>query len=80
MTEIGRKTVTRIIQDVFYRNRRLVARMAPEGVYVKTERERWSSAYFIPWMAVHSVGAKLKAKALKEEKIRRRKEKRLGRA
>lgn len=76
MTELDfSKHVTRIIDGVYPRKgKRLIARMAADGVYVKLEKERWTSAYFIPWMAIYSVGGKLKAQEIKaQRKLKRSK-------
>lgn len=69
------KPVTRSI-PILHRGRTLVARMAPEGVYIKGARERWSSAYLVPWAALYDCGAKLKVLAKKREKAIKRKIKR----
>lgn len=66
------KDVTRVTQ-VFHRGRVLVVRMSPEGIYIKGARERWSSAYLVPWTAAFDVGAKLKARRDREEKASKRK-------
>lgn len=71
MTELT-KEVTRITQ-VLHRGGVLVVKMAPEGIYLKRARERWSSAMLVPWNAAYDVGAKLKARREREEKAARRK-------
>lgn len=73
MTPLG-KDVTRVTQ-VFHRGRVLVVRMSPEGLYIKGARERWSSAYLVPWAMANDLGAKLKARRDREEKLARRKAK-----
>lgn len=69
------KEVTRITQ-VMHRGGLLVVKMAPEGIYIKRARERWSSAMLVPWTAAYDVGAKLKVRREREEKAARRKERR----
>lgn len=75
-TSLGLKQIARVLDHVLIRGRRGVVRIAPEGVYIKRERERWGSAYFVPWMAVYSVGAKMKLDAKKKEKAAKRKARR----
>ena len=55
------------------RGRELIARMAPEGVYLKGSGQRWSSAYLVPWGALYDLGGRLKARMLHEERIQKRK-------
>lgn len=70
------KAVTRIT-DTVSRGRTLVAKMSPEGVYIKGAGERWSSAYLVPWAAAYDLGARLKARAVREELATRRRQRRM---
>lgn len=45
----------------------LVARMAPEGVYLKCKGERWTSAYFVSWDSIYWMGVKSKAQENKTD-------------
>lgn len=77
MTELEPgKVVTRLIGTSVIRGRQLIARMTAEGMLVKLEKERWSSAYFVPWKAVYDVGGKMKAQTIRAERARKRKERR----
>lgn len=71
------KPVTRKL-PVYVRNKQLTARIAPEGIYIKRGSQRWSKAYFLPWMAAHDVGAKMLAAKIMKERKEKRKAKRLG--
>lgn len=74
MTPLDRDVVR--VTGVLHRGRLLVCRVAKEGVWTKGLRERWSSAYLVPWAALDDVGAKLKARRDREEKKLRREAKR----
>lgn len=58
------------------RGRLLVAKMAPEGMWIKGFLERWSSAYLVPWGALDDLGARLKARRDQTEKEQRKKKRR----
>lgn len=70
------KHVTRLITSLVIKGKFVVAKMTEEGIYIKREKERWQTAYLVPWRAVYDVGGKLKAREIKEERAKRRKEKR----
>lgn len=56
----------------------LVARITPEGIYVKPPGSRWTSAYFTSWADIMLVGADRKAAEVKKARAERRKLKKLG--
>lgn len=61
------------ITDILHRGKLLVIKIAPEGLYIKGARERWSTAYLVPWQATYDLGAKMKAAVIREEKRLKRK-------
>ena len=70
------KKVTRIIEDAYPRPgkwKQAVARMTTEGVWIKLEKERWTTAYLVPWRALYSVGGKMKADEIKKARAEKRK-------
>ena len=67
-----KKPVTRLTDD-FIGRRQLVIRAAPEGLYLKEQGQRWSSAFLIPWSACYHLGARLKARQAQAEKKLKRK-------
>jgi hypothetical protein len=69
------KAINRSV-GVLHRGRALVVRVAPEGIYTKGARERWSSAYLVPWTALDDLGARLKARRDAEDKKQRRRARR----
>lgn len=46
----------------------LVARVSPEGVYLKPKGTRWENAYFVPWGTIYMEGAARKARETKLER------------
>lgn len=69
---ITRRTTT------LYGHRSIIVRMMPEGIYLKEDGRRWTSAYLVPWGAVYSLGGKLRAQQIKAEKLARRKLRKQG--
>jgi hypothetical protein len=57
---------------VTHRGLRLVARMCQEGVYLKGQGQRWSSAYLIPWAAAYDVAVKMAVVDARRAKAARR--------
>lgn len=55
-------------KDASGRTRAMVAKLAPEGVYLKHKDERWSSALLMPWFAIYERAAWLAAEKKQREK------------
>ncbi len=60
--------------DILHRGKNLVVKMTPEGIYIKGARERWTTAYLVPWQMIYDLGGKLRAMQLRAEKKARRKQ------
>lgn len=58
----------------------LVARLAMEGVYLKSPKGRWSKAYFVSWGDMVHAGALRRAAEIKKERAERRAAKRAAKA
>jgi hypothetical protein len=76
-TTLDKKPVIRRLV-VYERNKQLIAKMAPEGIYLKREKTRWSGALFLPWMSVFTAAAIRYANEKKRLKAEKRKQKKLG--
>lgn len=66
------KSVTRLTAD-FVGRHQLVIRAAPEGVWIKEQGRRWTSAFLAPYSAIYHMAAKLKARQIQAEKKAKRK-------
>lgn len=77
MTPMRRHVVRDL--EFIYRREELVARMAPEGVYLKGKGRRWTSGIFLSWASVYDFGAIVKSKRIREERAAKRKARREGR-
>ena len=67
MTPLDR-SITRDL-NLLHRRQWLVARVSVEGVYIKGKKQRWSSAYLLPWAAAYDAAVKMKV--LEEQAARR---------
>lgn len=79
-TLLDTKSVTRRLLITDGRGKTLIARMSPEGVYIKRDHSRWSNALFLPWKSVFDYGAIRYANEQKRLKKERRQQKNLGRS
>ena len=59
-----KKDVKRLLPDDYFKGKPMAFKASREGVYIKLQGQRWTTAYFVPWQAIYSVGAKLKAKEI----------------
>lgn len=78
-TLLATKSVTRKLL-IMHHGDTLMARMSPEGIYMKREGGRWSKALFLPWASVFdyaAIRAANEAKRLKKAKKEARKAGRL---
>jgi len=80
MTTVLTKPVFRTlsVQDGFGRRHVMVAKVAPEGLYLKYKGERWTSALLLPWSAAYVKAAWLKAEQIKRERREKRALKKKG--
>lgn len=62
-------TVTRLTRAA-YRGRQLVVTITNHTIMVREQGRRQASAYEVPIEAVHSLGAKMKAREARKEKKR----------
>lgn len=77
-TLLDTKSVTRKLLTTDGRGKTLIARMSPEGVYIKRENGRWSKAFFLPWRSVFDYSVIRWANEQKRLKKERREKKKLG--
>lgn len=70
MTTVLTKNVQRVIavKDGSGRTRVMVARFAPEGLYLKFHKERWTSAVLLPWSVAYTKACWLKAERIRRER------------
>lgn len=74
---LDKKSIIRAL-IVYEHKKQLVVKIAPEGIYFKHERERWTSALFLPWMSGFTQAAIRRANEIREERKKKRQAKRLG--
>lgn len=77
-TLLATKNVTRKLLITDGRGKTLIARMAPEGIYMKRERSRWDKALFLPWLSLFQTAAIRWANEQKRLKKERRAKKKAG--
>jgi len=77
MTTELRKMVTRLVETFYVKGRPLVVKMTMEGIYLKRQKERWSSAYFVPWQAMYVYGARIRALQIMDARKAKKKARRL---
>lgn len=77
-TLLATKSVTRKLLATDGRGKTLIARMSPEGVFIKREGGRWGKALFLSWRSVFDYAAIAWANEQKRQKKERQKLKREG--
>lgn len=76
-TLLDKKSIVRKLL-CWERNKQLMIKVAPDGLYFKREGSRWSSAVFLPHRSAFDYACIRYAKIKKQEKAEARKRKRLS--